>query len=257
MATALAKGFLDAGLASKESTIAADPFEPARVSFKEKTDSRITDSNQEVVRNSDLIFLAVKPYTVELVLKEIAEDLSNRHLIISIAAGITLTQIESCLPESIRVIRVMPNTPVLVGVGASAFSLGKKATHEDSKIAMQLLSAVGIAYEVAESLLNAVTGLSGSGPAYGYLMIEAMSDGGVAAGLPREVATRLAAQTLQGSAAMVLETGLHTGQLKDMVTSPGGTTIEGIHQLEKGGVRCALMNAVQAATEKATALGKE
>src|SRR5205085_9523883 len=148
------------------------------------------------------------------------------------------------------VMRVMPNTPALVGASATGFALGKSATAADADRAKKLFSAVGVAFQVKESLLDAVTGLSGSGPAYVYLFIEALSDGGVAAGLPREVATRLAAQTVLGGAKMVLEAGLHPGALKDMVTSPGGTTIEGIHELERAGVRGALISAVRAATDK-------
>ena len=150
----------------------------------------------------------------------------------------------------------MPNTPALVGASASGFALGKAATSEDAEIVARLLNAVGVAYQVKEQLLDAVTGLSGSGPAYAYMMIEALSDGGVAAGLPRDIALKLAAQTLLGSAKMVLDTQLHPGALKDMVTSPGGTTIEGLHELEKAGVRGALMTAVRAAAEKARKLGQ-
>jgi pyrroline-5-carboxylate reductase len=151
----------------------------------------------------------------------------------------------------------MPNTPALVGASATAFALGKSASPHDARLVERLFTSVGLAYQLKESLLDAVTGLSGSGPAYGYLMIEALSDGGVAAGLPRDIATRLAAQTLLGSAKMVLETGLHPGALKDMVTSPGGTTIEGVHELERGGVRAALIQAVRAAAEKARKLGSD
>ena len=150
----------------------------------------------------------------------------------------------------------MPNTPALVGSSATAFAPGQSATGADAKLAEKLFSAVGIAFQLKESLLDAVTGLSGSGPAYVYLMIEALSDGGVAAGLPRDVATKLAAQTVMGSAQMVLQTGQHPGVLKDAVTSPGGTTIEGLHELEKGKVRGALINAVRAATEKSRKLGQ-
>ncbi len=150
----------------------------------------------------------------------------------------------------------MPNTPALVGASATAYALGKEATVEDAALAQKIFSAVGVVFQVKESLLDAVTGLSGSGPAYIYLVIEALSDGGVAAGLPREVATKLAAQTVLGSAKMVLETGLHPGALKDMVASPGGTTIEGLHELEKGKVRGVLMSAVRAATEKSRKLGQ-
>jgi pyrroline-5-carboxylate reductase len=176
--------------------------------------------------------------------------------LISIAAGVPITRLESALGDGARVIRVMPNTPALVGASASAYALGKSARPEDGELAQRLLSSVGVAFAVKESLLDAVTGLSGSGPAYVFLMIEALSDGGVAAGLPREIATKLAAQTVMGSAKMLLETGLHSGALKDMVTSPGGTTIEGLHELEKGGVRGAIINAVRAASEKSKRLGQ-
>ena len=150
----------------------------------------------------------------------------------------------------------MPNTPALVNSSATGVALGKAASPADAELATKLFSSVGVAFQVKESLLDAVTGLSGSGPAYVYLMIEALSDGGVAAGLPRETATRLAAQTLLGAAKMVLETGQHPGALKDMVTSPGGTTIEGVHELEKGKLRGTVMSAVRAASEKSKKLGQ-
>jgi pyrroline-5-carboxylate reductase len=177
-------------------------------------------------------------------------------LLISIAAGVPIAKLEAGLGGKARVIRVMPNTPALLGASATAYALGKSASPEDAALAQKLFAAVGIAFAVKESLLDAVTGLSGSGPAYVYLMIEGLSDGGVAAGLPRDIATKLAAQTVLGSASMVLETGMHPGALKDMVTSPGGTTIEGIHELEKGKVRGSLMNAVRAATDKSKKLGQ-
>jgi pyrroline-5-carboxylate reductase len=150
----------------------------------------------------------------------------------------------------------MPNTPAMVGAGAAGFAAGKNATADDSELAQKLLSAVGLAVPVKEALLDAVTGLSGSGPAYVYQFIEALSDGGVASGLPRDVATRLAAQTVLGGAKMVLVTGQHPGALKDQVTSPGGTTIEGVHELEKGGLRGTVISAVRAATEKSRKLGQ-
>jgi pyrroline-5-carboxylate reductase len=153
-------------------------------------------------------------------------------------------------------IRVMPNTPALVGASASAFAAAKSALPQDAELAQKLFNAVGVAFPVKESLLDAVTGLSGSGPAYVYMFIEGLSDGGVAAGLPRDIATKLAAQTALGAAKMVLETGLHPGALKDMVTSPGGTTIEGLHELEKGKIRGTLISAVRAATEKSKKLGQ-
>ena len=256
MATALAKGFIQAKLVTAQEVIASDPVEAARATFAREVGAKTTGFNPDVVSFASVLVLSVKPDQVDSVLGEISRHLGERHLVISIAAGIPLERLESHLNEQTRVIRVMPNTPALVGCSASAFALGKSATVEDGQLAQKLFLAVGVAYQVKESLLDAVTGLSGSGPAYAYLMIEALSDGGVAAGLPRDVATRLAAQTLLGSAKMVLETGLHPGALKDMVTSPGGTTIEGIHELEKGMVRGALINAVRAATEKAKKLGQ-
>jgi pyrroline-5-carboxylate reductase len=190
------------------------------------------------------------------VLDEIRDSFTPRHLLISIAAGVPLARLEAALPARARVIRVMPNTPALVGAAACGFALGTSATKADGALAQRLLSAVGLAFQVKETLLDAVTGLSGSGPAYVYQFIEALSDGGVAVGLPRDVATQLAAQTVLGSARMVLETGSHPGVLKDMVTSPGGTTIEGLHELEKGNLRGAVISAVRAAAEKSKRLGQ-
>jgi pyrroline-5-carboxylate reductase len=161
---------------------------------------------------------------------------------------------EAAGPAGLRVIRVMPNTPALVGASASAFAVGSSATRADAQTVQQFLGSVGIALEVKEKLLDAVTGVSGSGPAYGFLMIEALADGGVAAGLPRDIAQRLAAQTLLGAAKMVLETGQHPGALKDAVCSPGGTTIEAVHELEKAGLRAALISAVRVAADKARRL---
>lgn len=256
MASALAKGFIQAGLVTAEGLRASDPVEAARAAFAKDTGARITDSNQTVATQTGVLFVAVKPDQVAAVLGELRATLGAGHLIISIAAGVTLARLEAACPPGTRVIRVMPNTPALVGASATAFALGQAATAADAALAQRLFSAVGVASQVKESLLDAVTGLSGSGPAYVYLMIEALSDGGVAAGLPRDLATKLAAQTLLGGAKMVLETGLHPGALKDMVTSPGGTTIEGIHELEKGQLRGTLMNAVRAAADKARKLGQ-
>jgi pyrroline-5-carboxylate reductase len=256
MAAALACGFAKAGLSSGSSMIASDPMEAAREQFKLATGSKVAASNGEVVDFAELIFLAVKPGQVTEVLKEVAPRWSAGKILASIAAGINLDRLEGCLPPGARVIRIMPNTPALVGASASAFASGKHAKPADAELVSKYLSAVGIAMQVKESLLDAVTGLSGSGPAYGYMIIEALSDGGVAAGLPRDISTKLAAQTLLGAARMVLETGQHPGALKDMVTSPGGTTIEGVHALEKGGLRAALINAVRAAADKSKLLGQ-
>jgi len=256
MATALAKGFVRAGLVLPKEIAASDPHDAARKSFAAEIGAKTAAANLEVVKFANVLILATKPDQVPAALAEIRDAFGKGHLLISIAAGVTLARIEAVLPSGARVIRVMPNTPALVGEAATAFALGKAATSADGELAKKLLSAVGVAFPVKESLLDAVTGLSGSGPAYVYQFIEALSDGGVAAGLPRDVANQLAAQTVLGAAKMVLETGQHPGALKDQVTSPGGTTIEGLHELEKGHLRATVMSAVRAATEKSRKLGQ-
>lgn len=256
MATALARGLVRAKLAEPGHIFASDPISAARDAFARETGGASAASNSEVVKSARVIFLAVKPDQAGAVLGEVRASFSAEHLLVSIAAGVPLAKLEAALPAGARVIRVMPNTPALVGESASAFALGKSATVADGELAQKLFSAVGVALPVKESLLDAVTGLSGSGPAYVYQFIEALSDGGVASGLPRDVATKLAAQTVLGAARMVLETGVHPGALKDQVTSPGGTTIEGLHELEKGKLRGTVMSAVRAATEKSKKLGQ-
>jgi pyrroline-5-carboxylate reductase len=256
MATALAKGFVRAEIVFPKEIIASDLSDLALKSFAKETGAKPAASNAEVLKFANVVILAVKPDQAAGVLAELRGSFTKQHLLISIAAGVTLAKLENGLPASARVIRVMPNTPALVGESASAFALGKSATAADGELAKKLLSAVGVAFQVKESLLDAVTGLSGSGPAYVYLFVDALSDGGVAAGLPRDIATKLAAQTVLGGAKMVLETGQHPGALKDQVTSPGGTTIDGLHELEKGKLRAAVMSAVRAATEKSKKLGQ-
>jgi pyrroline-5-carboxylate reductase len=256
MASALARGFIRANLAAADTVTASDTIEAARTSFAKDTGAKSVAANLDVVVAAKVLVLAVKPDQVNGVLWEIRESFTPAHVLISIAAGVPLVRMENALPAGSRVIRVMPNTPALVGASASAFAPGKAATPEDEQLALKLFSSVGLAFQVKEALLDAVTGLSGSGPAYAFMMIEALSDGGVAVGLPRDVATQLAAQTLLGSAKLLLETGQHPGALKDMVTSPGGTTIEGVHELEKAGLRGALMAAVRAAAEKSRKLGQ-
>ena len=256
MATALAKGFVSAGTLQSQSIIAYDVVPAAAERFVDQTGSHRANSNADVARLANVLFLAVKPQQMAQVLTDLRAVVRPEHLIVSIAAGVSLKTISTELAgQSVRLIRVMPNTPCLVGSGASAFSRGEFATVEDAALVQTLLSNVGIAVEVPEKLLDAVTGLSGSGPAYVYQIIEALSDGGVRMGLPRDIATKLAAQTVLGAAQMVLTTGQHPGQLKDAVTSPGGTTIAGLHALERGGLRGTLMNAVEAATERARQLG--
>lgn len=256
MATALARGFIQAGLVAAEEIIASDPNPAAAAAFAREVGSRTTAFNPEVAQAATVLILAVKPDQIPAVLSEVRDSLKDEHLVISIAAGTTLAKLEASLNAGTRVVRVMPNTPALVGAAASAFSLGKSAVQSDAELTLRLFSTVGLSFQVKEALLDAVTGLSGSGPAYAYLFIEALSDGGVAAGLPRDVATKLAAQTVLGAARMVLETGQHPGALKDMVTSPGGTTIEGVHELEKGTLRGTVISAVRAATEKSRKLGQ-
>ncbi len=257
MAAALAKGFVNAGLVSPDSLIGSDPVPAGREAFSRSVGCETTDSNADVLAKAKVVFLAFKPHQLDEATEAVRDQFDESHLVISILAGVRLAKLDAACGGRTRLVRVMPNTPALVGEGACGYALGQSATAEDGELVKRLLSAVGVAYEVKERLIDAVTGLSGSGPAYGYMIIEALSDGGVAAGLPRDISTRLAAQTMLGAAKMVLETGKHPGELKDMVCSPGGTTIEGVHELEEGGVRSALINAVRAATERAVELGLE
>ncbi len=254
MATALVQGMLRARVARDDTIVASDPVEAARTSLQAESGIAVFESNLDVVKQSEVVVLAVKPQSMSHVLEELRRAITPEHLVISIAAGITIESIVSGLGQHTRVVRVMPNTPALIGEGISAFALGKGARPEDAALVEDLLGAVGQSVKVTESMLDAVTGLSGSGPAFVYLMIEALSDGGVRAGLPRETASLLAAQTVLGAARMVLETGEHPAALKDQVASPGGTTIAGLHELEKGGVRAALIDAVVAATRRSAEL---
>ncbi len=255
MATALAGGFIRAGWVTPRQVYGSDLVAAARSAFGKETGAHLAARNAQVAERAGVLILATKPDQATVVLGEIRDQFTRRHLLISIAAGVPTTKLEAALPPRARVIRVMPNTPALLGASASGYALGKAATKADGELAQRLFSSVGLAFALKESLLDAVTGLSGSGPAYVYQFIEALSDGGVACGLPRDVATKLAAQTVLGSARMVLETGVHPGVLKDMVTSPGGTTIEGLHELEKGKLRGTVISAVRAATEKSRRLG--
>jgi pyrroline-5-carboxylate reductase len=256
MASALAKGIAAAGFADADSIIASDPHLASRQAFAEQSGTRAVESNVEVVRASDLVVLAVKPQNASEVLAEIRSEIKPRHLFVSIAAGVPLKTLCGFLGSEARLVRVMPNTPCLVGAGAAAFAIGGGATAADGELVRRLLTTVGLAFELPEPLLDAVTGLSGSGPAYVYQVIEALSDGGVLVGLSRDVATKLAAQTVLGAAQMVLQTGQSPAVLKDAVASPAGTTIAGLHALESGGLRAALMNAVRAATLRSRELGE-
>jgi pyrroline-5-carboxylate reductase len=255
MARAMAAGFVNAGLITGKSIVAADPVSAAAESFQQAVPgARMLADNASVAREAEAIVLATKPQQASAALAPLASAAAGK-LVISIAAGIKLEKLRSALPGA-RLVRVMPNTPCLVGQSASGYCLGPEATAADGELVNKLLSAVGLAFEVDESLLDAVTGLSGSGPAFAYVMIEALADGGVRMGLKRDVALALAAQTLRGAAQMVLETGEHPAVLKDRVASPGGTTIAGLEALEAGGVRGTLMAAVEAATRRSIELGQ-
>lgn len=260
MATALAAGFVRE-LLKPEHISGYDPIEASRTAFAAKTGTgvQLFDSPAEAVKNATIVILAVKPQVMSDALKPLSDSIktvtATRPIVVSIAAGIPIAKLEGALPIGTRVVRVMPNTPCLIGRGASGLATGSAASTDDARLISELLATVGLVETVPEPLLDAVTGLSGSGPAYVFQMIEALSDGGVKMGLPRAIATRLAAQTLVGAAEMLLTTGQHPGALKDSVTSPGGTTIAGLHAMELGGVRAALMDAVEAATLRSRELG--
>jgi pyrroline-5-carboxylate reductase len=254
MATALIRGMLRSGVAGTATIAASDPLESARSGLAADTGIRVYEANAPVVERSDVLVLAVKPQTMPQVLSQLRPLLGPGHLVVSIAAGVSIATLIEALGPDRRIVRVMPNTPALLGEGASAYALGPGVPAADEAVMKAFLSSVGRAVQVPETMLDAVTGLSGSGPAFVYLMIEALADGGVRVGLPRDIATMLAAQTVLGGARMVLETGLHPGVLKDQVASPGGTTIAGLHALERAGVRGALIDAVEAATRRSAEL---
>lgn len=257
MGAALISGLINSGSAKPENIICSDVNEKQIETIKIKYGVNITTENLEVVQKSDIIIYAIKPQIMELVLKETAEYLNMSKLIISIAAGVPLAAIESCLNKDLRLIRVMPNVAVSVGEGASAIAAGVHTRQEDIELSMAIFNSVGKCVFLKENdLLDAITGLSGSGPAYIFMIVDALADAGVKMGLYRPDALMLASQTLLGAAKMLLETGEHPGPLKDSVTSPGGTAIAGLHTLEKGGLRTTLINAVEAATNRSKELGE-
>ena len=228
---------------------------PARRDYlTEKYSINVTEDFSTFAEKINLLIIAVKPKDLDSALSAVQKNITAATLVMSVVAGCKLSKLENALPNQ-RIIRVMPNVAVLVGEGMMAYAAGKNATAEDMEVAKKFWSAIGRTVEVDEKLMDAVTGLSGSGPAYAFLMIDALADGGVAAGLPRNYAIELAAQTLLGAAKMVLETGDHPDVLRDRVTSPAGTTIEGVRVLEKNNFRSALIEAVIAGTEKSKNLG--
>ena len=257
MAAALVKGLLHAEVVPPARIIVSDVKEDRLALFRDRHGVRTTADNHQLVRDSDVVVLAVKPQVIDKVLDAIGADVRPGQLVISVAAGVPVSAMEARLPDGAHVIRSMPNTPATVDAGATAIAAGTHATEEDLEVARQLFAAVGRVVALDETLLDAVTGLSGSGPAYVMLMIEALADGGVKVGLHRDTALLLAAQTVYGSAKLLLETGEHPGRLKDMVTSPGGTAIAGLHTLESGGLRRTLIDAVEAATARSVALGEQ
>jgi len=255
MAEALVKGLLRAGVAAASEIVCSDRSDDRGAFMAERYGVRATRSNREAVQLSELVVLSVKPQVMNRLLDEVSPVLDASKLVISIAAGVPIAAIERKVGHGVRIVRTMPNTPALVGAGATALVAGEHATDDDLKQARALFDAIGKTVVVDEPLLDAVTGLSGSGPAYIFLVIEALSDAGVKVGLPRVVAQELAAQTVLGSAKLLIETGEHPGRLKDQVTSPGGTAIAGLHTLEAGGLRTTLMNAVEVATQRSRELG--
>ncbi len=255
MAEAMIRGILSAGLVGTDNIMVAEPNPPRREYLHGHYGIVCTENAEALCRNCNVLVVAVKPQMAEPVLDQYRSFITAKHLVISIMAGIPLRLLTNYFAGPVRLIRVMPNTPALVLAGASAFSPNQLATADDRAIANALFSAVGTCVEVPESQLDAVTGLSGSGPGYVFTFIEAMIDGGVLAGLPRPVAEQLVLQTVYGSAKLALETGEPPAVLKGKVTSPGGTTIAGLQVLEEGALRGVVMGAVEAATERSKELG--
>jgi len=257
MASALIRGLLHSQTVTADQIRASDVHEERLAELRQKHGVHTTTDNEDVARWADVVVIAVKPQIVDRVLAPIAAALAEGDLVVSIAAGVPIESIEARLPAGARVVRAMPNTAAIALAGATAIAPGAHATPHDLEVARALFEAVGRCVVLDETLLDAVTGLSGSGPAYVMLMIEALADGGVKVGLGRDVALLLAAQTVYGAAKLQLETGEHPGRLKDMVTSPGGTAIAGLHTLEAGGLRRTLIDAVEAASTRSAELGAQ
>jgi pyrroline-5-carboxylate reductase len=257
MAETLASGLIGSSRSKPDKIICSDVRLKHLDQLKERYGIRITSDNKVVIQSSDIIIYAVKPQIMAEVIKETADVLDMSKLIISIAAGVPLAAIESLINKDLRLIRAMPNLCVAVKEGATAIAAGSHAKPEDIDQAMAIFNSVGRCVFLKENyLLDAVTGLSGSGPAYIFMIVDALADAGVKMGLSRSEARELSSQTVLGAAKMLLETNLHPAELKDMVTSPGGTAIAGLHTLEKGGLRTTLINAVEAATLRSKELGE-
>ena len=250
MARALARGFLKTQSVAKEQLLGYDILSEAVQRFVDQTGGTKMESLKDLVAGSDVVFLAVKPQQMGVVLRSIGSlrALGLNPLWITVAAGIPIRAYLKEIGNTARLVRVMPNTPCLIGEGVSGFSVSEGVKPDDVQLTVDLLTTVGIAIQVPERQLDAVAGMSGSGPAYAYMMIEAMADGGVKMGLSRELALQLATHTVRGAAAVVLHTKDHPGVLKDKVCSPRGTTICAVHVLERSGFRASLIGAVEAAT---------
>ncbi len=257
MGEALIKGLLQAGQVRPEQVIATDIRTDRLDVIHKMYRIETLTNNEEAATKAQILLLAVKPQVMDEVLTGLRGAVTEDHLLLSVAAGIRTAFIEARFSHPTRVVRIMPNTPALILAGASAITSGRHATEEDLKSTQEVFEAVGRVVQVEEKLMDAVTGLSGSGPAYIFVLIEALADAGVQMGLTREVATLLAAQTAFGAARMVLESGEHPAKLKDMVSSPAGTTVAGLHVLEQAGFRGLLMEAVEAATRRSMELGEE
>jgi len=257
MAAALIKGLLHGQVVPPERIMASDVKTERLEQLHAAHGIRTTLDNHALLRESDVVVLAVKPQVIDRVLSEVGSAVRADQLVVSVAAGVPIEALEGRLPAGSRIVRAMPNTPATVQAGATAIAGGAHAVADDLRVARELFEAVGRVVELDEGLLDAVTGLSGSGPAYVMLIIEALADGGVKVGLHRDTALLLAAQTVFGSAKLLLETGEHPGRLKDMVTSPGGTAIAGLHTLESGALRKTLIDAVESATRRSVELGEQ
>jgi pyrroline-5-carboxylate reductase len=255
MGGALIEGMISRGLVQAAALTVADKDKKRCEELAGTYHVGVTADNREAVRDADVVILAIKPQNMAEVLSELAGATTRAVLFISIAAGIATTFIEEHLRGAVRVVRVMPNMPALIGEGAAALCCGAFATEADLQLTRQIFDAVGITVEVKENLMDAVTGLSGSGPGYAFLIIEALADAGVRMGLARDVALKLSAQTMAGAAKLCLRGGKHPAELRDMVTSPGGTTIAGLQALEEGRLRATLMSAVEIATQRSAELG--
>ena len=256
MGEALISGLLHSRSSTPENIICSDIRKDKLKIVKESYGVLTSGNNLNVVSASEIVVYAVKPQIMASVLRETATSLDMSKLIISIAAGVPLSAIESCLNKDLRLVRVMPNIAASVKEGAAAIAAGKHALKDDLKVAKAIFDSVGKSVIIEEELMDAITGLSGSGPAYLFLIVDALADAGVKMGLSREDALLLSTQTVLGAAKLLMETNEHPGKLKDRVTSPGGTAIAGLHTLEEGGLRTTLINAVEAATRRSKELGE-